>query len=71
MIPRRTGFENPQGTSVVTLIVFATVNLALWRIKGRAQAAKPAFTVPRWVPGVGPFTTLRLLFVRLSEAVFS
>jgi len=59
-----------EGTSVVTLAVFASVNLALWKIKGRAQVSKPAFGVPRWVPVVGACTTSGLLLLRLGEAVF-
>ncbi len=59
-----------EGTSVVTLVVFASVNLALWRIKGRTQEAKPVFAVPRWVPAVGACTTSGLLLLRLAEAVF-
>jgi APA family basic amino acid/polyamine antiporter len=57
-----------EGTAFVTLIVFAIVNLALWRIKGRADAPKPVFSVPRWVPAVGAFTTTGLLLMRLAEA---
>jgi len=59
-----------EATSVVTLLVFASVNLALWRIKGRAPLAEPVFAIPRWVPVVGACTTGGLLVLRLSEAVF-
>jgi amino acid transporter len=58
-----------EGTSVVTLIVFVTVNLALWRVKGRAETRAAAFTVPRWVPVIGACTTGGLLLVRLTEAM--
>jgi APA family basic amino acid/polyamine antiporter len=57
-------------TSVATLTIFARVNLALFRIKGRPQATQPVFTVPRWVPAVGAITTSGLLLVRLGEATF-
>jgi amino acid transporter len=60
-----------EGTAFVTLIVFASVNLALWRIKGRTDLQKPVFSVPRWVPAVGAFTTVGLLLVRLGEAMSS
>ena len=59
-----------EGTSVATLIVFASVNLALWRIKGRARAVEPAFAIPRWVPAVGFCTTSGLLLLRLGEVMF-
>ena len=59
-----------EGTSIVTLLVFASVNLALWRIKGRAALVEPVFLIPRWVPVVGACTTSGLLLLRLSEAVF-
>jgi amino acid transporter len=56
-----------EGTSVVTLVVFTAVNVALWRIKGRAETRVPVFTVPRWVPVIGACTTSGLLLVRLAE----
>jgi amino acid transporter len=59
-----------EGTSIVTLLVFASVNLALWRIKGRAALVEPVFLIPRWVPVVGACTSGGLLLLRLSEAVF-
>lgn len=58
-----------EGTSVVTLLVFVMVNLALWRVKGRAETQAAAFTVPRWVPIVGACSTGMLLCVRLSAAL--
>jgi amino acid transporter len=56
-----------EGTSMVTLAVFTVVNLALWRIKGRAETLAPAFSVPRWVPVIGACTTSGLLCMRLME----
>jgi APA family basic amino acid/polyamine antiporter len=58
-----------EGTSVVTLLVFAIVNLALWRIKGPADEAEVAFRIPRWVPGLGAIATTGLLVLRLNEAL--
>ena len=58
-----------EGTSIVTLLIFVAVNLALWRIKGRAETAPPAFVVPRWVPLVGAGTSGGLLIIRLAEAI--
>ena len=42
-----------QTTSLITLSVFALVNAALWRLKARPGLAPAAFTVPRWLPGLG------------------
>ncbi len=43
-----------QATSLIALIVFALVNLALFRVKRRdAFAPADVFTVPRWVPLLG------------------
>ena len=39
-------------TSFVTLIIFALINLALWRLK-RCSDEKSTFTVPLWVPVLG------------------
>ncbi|MCP5043588.1 MAG: APC family permease [bacterium] len=58
-----------EATSVVTLLVFASVNAALWRIKGRAGLEQPAFSIPRWVPLLGAATTSGLLLYRLSDAL--
>jgi amino acid transporter len=43
-------------TSLIMLVIFAVVNLSLWRIKSRSRARDeppPAFEVPRWWPLVG------------------
>lgn len=58
-----------EATSVLMLVVFATVNLALWRIKGRGE--DPATTVqgfrtPRWVALLG--ATVCVGFVLLGLA---
>jgi amino acid transporter len=42
-----------QATSAITLTVFACVNLALWRLKGREPGPSEGWTVPRWVPAIG------------------
>lgn len=40
-------------TSLLILVVFAGVNLALWRIKGRQAAPEASYEFPRFVPAVG------------------
>ncbi|MDP6979691.1 MAG: APC family permease [Myxococcota bacterium] len=58
-----------EGTSVVTLIVFASVNAALWRIKGQGKGAAVAFEIPRWIPLLGAISTSSLLLYRLWNLV--
>lgn len=40
-------------TSLITLIIFAAVNLALWRVKRRDPAPANAWLVPGWLPVLG------------------
>ena len=40
-------------TSLITLIIFTVVNLALWRLKRRGPGAARAPAIPPWVPAVG------------------
>jgi len=40
-------------TSVIMLIIFGVVNLALWRIKARVPVADDVVSFPRWMPMVG------------------
>jgi len=58
-----------RATSLITLAIFATVNLALWRIKGRGPAPGGAVEYPRWVSLCG-FVACSAVFlaelVRLS-----
>jgi len=58
-----------EATAIATLLVFASVNLALWRIKGRSETQTAVFSVPRWVPALGACTTSGLLFVRMAEVL--
>lgn len=48
-------------TSSITLLVFAIVNLALWRIKGQGDGDGRGFRVPRWVPLFGFLVCLLFL----------
>ena len=53
-------------TARFTLIVFATINLALIRIKSRNEVAPlGAFICPRWVPFAGLVSSVLLLVVDL------
>jgi len=42
-----------QVTSMLVLMIFAVVNLALWRLKGQSNVPVAAFSLPRWLPLVG------------------
>jgi amino acid transporter len=43
-----------KATSTIILAVFAIVNLALWRIKGKTDVPiHDGFTIPRWLPLLG------------------
>lgn len=48
-------------TSFVTLVIFALMNIALWRIKRRAEDDYTGFQVPLWVPAIGAVITLLFL----------
>jgi len=53
-------------TSLITLTVFALVNIALWNIKRRGDPApQNAFTIPIWVPVVGTLSCAVFLIVAL------
>jgi len=53
-------------TARFTLFVFATINLALIRIKSRNEVAPlGAFICPRWVPFAGLVSSVLLLVVDL------
>jgi amino acid transporter len=53
-------------TVLMLLIVFATVNGALFVLQGRPGEAKGKFEVPRWVPACGTAICLVLITVRLT-----
>ncbi len=50
-------------SSLITLSVFALVNLSLWRIKGREPQPEEVPNIPRWLPLCGfLFSVLFILF---------
>ncbi len=51
-------------TSAIILVVFALVNLSLWRLKARETPGQDTgFRVPRWVPAVGLWGCVLVLCV--------
>jgi APA family basic amino acid/polyamine antiporter len=54
-----------KATSFFLLIVFALVNLSLWRLKRRIATGRyNTFTVPRWVPACGFFASMVFVVVQ-------
>jgi amino acid transporter len=53
-------------TSLITLLVFALVNLALWRIKRFDRHPVGVRVVPRWVPALGFLISLAFAVYTLS-----
>lgn len=59
-----------KATSFALLFVFALCNLALWRLKGRADQPAGIINVPRWVPALGFVASLGIVLIQLIiEAV--
>ncbi|MEO3431330.1 APC family permease [Pelagibius sp. CAU 1746] len=56
-----------RGTSLVTLVIFATVNLALWRLKARAPAPAGAVTFPRWISLCGCLVCAAVLVLEVGR----
>jgi amino acid transporter len=57
-----------QTTSLITLIIFAVVNVALARIKLKTGVGKAPFTVPLWVPLAGAVVSVG--FAALQVAIW-
>lgn len=58
-----------RATSFFILLVFALVNLSLWRIKHRAADDYRGFSVPRWVPAAGSAGALVFIALQLASAL--
>jgi len=51
-------------------MVFSMVNLALWRIKRRADAVPAGFIVPRWIPVAGFLFSTAFLAYQLLAGIY-
>jgi amino acid transporter len=51
--------------NILTLGIFAVVDLALWRIQRRQPAAEGVFAVPRWIPPVAAALAVGLILTEL------
>ena len=58
-----------RGTSLVTLVIFALVNLALWRIKGRSAAPPGTVAYPRWISLCGFVVCVAVLVLETARLV--
>ncbi|MGR9090500.1 MAG: APC family permease, partial [Gammaproteobacteria bacterium] len=52
-------------TSLVTLMIFATVNAALLRLQRTAPRARGVFACPGWVPFAGAGLSVLLILAQL------
>jgi APA family basic amino acid/polyamine antiporter len=60
-----------ESTSFIILIIFAIVNLSLWRIKGRENRdSKQRISFPRWVSLFGFITSILVLVFQLWQRFF-
>jgi APA family basic amino acid/polyamine antiporter len=57
-------------TSFLALLVFAAVNLALFRIKRRDGPAAGLATVPIWVPVAGFIASAGVILLRAANIAF-
>lgn len=59
-----------RGASLLLLMVFSLVNLALWRIKRRADTAPAGFSVPGWIPVAGFVFSTAFLAYQLLAGIY-
>ena len=58
-----------RATSLVTLVIFALVNLALWRIKGSEASPAGQLVVPRWLTLCGVLACCAVLTVEAARLI--
>ncbi|MBU1233872.1 MAG: amino acid permease [Proteobacteria bacterium] len=58
-------------TSLVTLTVFACINMALIVIKGRTPRPENCLIVPIWIPWIGFFISVVMILLELTRQFFS
>ena len=59
-----------RGASLLLLMVFSLVNLALWRIKWRADAEPAGFSVPIWIPAAGFVSSTAFMGYQLLASIY-
>ena len=58
-----------RATSLLLLVVFAMINLALWKIQRNQDLPQAGFSVPRWIPVAGFAASVAFLGYQLLAAV--
>ena len=58
-----------RGASLLLLMVFSLVNLALWRIKRRADLVPVRFSVPVWIPATGFVSSTAFMAYQLLAGI--
>ena len=56
-------------TSVITLVIFALVNLSLWRLMGAEGDRNVALSLPRWLPALGFLISAGFVALALLDRV--
>lgn len=59
-----------QATSIIMLIVFSIVNLALWRVKARDPHPAGVRTFPRWIPMAGFVVSAAFVLNELAAFIY-
>lgn len=54
-------------TSLITLLVFSTVNLSLWRVKRHEPRPEGVQVYPGWLPIIGAVSSLGLVVLQLGQ----
>jgi amino acid transporter len=58
-------------TSLLLLVVFALINLALWKIQRNPDLGQAGFSVPHWIPVAGFATAVAFLSYQLVTGVLT
>lgn len=58
-----------RSTSLLLLVIFSLINLALWRIQRNPELPAAGFTIPVWVPMAGFLSSLAFLVYQLAALV--
>ena len=60
-----------RATSLLLLIVFALINLALWKIQRNPELESTGFSVPRWIPVCGFIASVAFLAYQLLAGLLA
>jgi len=60
-----------RASSLLLLVVFALINLALWKIQRNPDLPLAGFSVPRWIPVAGFSASVAFLGYQLFAGVLA